>query len=176
VSEAPLGLERGVVRLVDYDPRWATLFIEESARLRPALQPLGVTLEHVGSTAVPGLAAKPVLDILAGYESAAALPACIAALAAAGYLHRGEQGIPGREFFRRGEPRAYHIHLAERGGGFWTEHLTFRDALRAQPALRDAYARLKQELAARYPRDRAAYIEGKGPFVREILRRNGCGG
>ena len=176
MSEAPLGLERGVVRLVDYDPRWATLFIEESARLRPALQPLGVTLEHVGSTAVPGLVAKPVLDILAGYELAADLPECIATLAAAGYLHRGEQGIPGREFFRRGEPRAYHIHLALRGGPFWTQHLVFREVLRSDPTVRDAYARLKQELASRYPHDREAYIEGKGPFVREVLRRNGCGG
>ena len=176
MSEAPLGLERGAVRLVEYDPRWATLYLEESARLRPALTPLGVTLEHVGSTAVPGLAAKPVLDILAGYDRAADLPACVTALQAAGYLHRGEQGIPGREFFRRGEPRAYHIHLAERGGGFWTEHLAFRDALRAQPALRDAYDRLKHELAERYPHDREAYIEGKGPFVRDVLRRKGRGG
>ena len=175
MSDAPLGLERGVVRLVAYDPRWATLFLEESARLQPLL-PQGVKLEHIGSTAVPGLAAKPVLDILAGYESVAALPACIEVLVAAGYRHRGEQGIPGREFFRKGEPRAYHIHLAERGGGFWTEHLTFRDALRAQPALRDAYSRLKRDLAERYPNDREAYIEGKGPFVHEVLRRKGRGG
>jgi GrpB-like predicted nucleotidyltransferase (UPF0157 family) len=172
VSDAPLGLERGVVRLVPHDPRWATLFLEESARLQPLL-PRGVTLEHIGSTAVPGLAAKPVLDILAGYESVATLPACIAALVAAGYLHRGEQGIPGREFFRRGEPRAYHVHLALRGGSFWNAHLAFRDALRADAAVREAYARLKQQLAACYPRDRAAYIEGKGSFVREVLRRVG---
>jgi GrpB-like predicted nucleotidyltransferase (UPF0157 family) len=175
VSDAPLGLERGVVRLVAYDPRWATLFLEESARLQPLL-PLGVTLEHIGSTAVPGLAAKPVLDILAGYEGLAALPACIAALVAAGYRHRGDQGIPGREFFRRGEPRAYHVHLALRGGSFWNEHLAFRDTLRADAAVREAYAHLKQELAACYPRDREAYIEGKGPFVREVLRRNSPAG
>ena len=172
MSDAPLGLERGVVRLVPHDPRWATLFLEESARLQPLL-PRGVTLEHIGSTAVQGLAAKPVLDILAGYEIVAALPACIAALVTAGYLHRGEQGIPGREFFRRGEPRAYHVHLALRGGSFWHEHLAFRDALRADAGVREAYARLKQDLSARYPHDREAYIEAKGPFVRDVLRRVG---
>ncbi len=176
MSEAPLGLERGVVRLVEYDPRWATLFLEESRRLRQVLQSLGVTLEHVGSTAVAGLAAKPVLDMLAGYEDPTSLPACVEAVSAAGYLHRGEQGIPGREFFRRGEPRAYHLHLTLRGGPFWTEHLSFRDALRADAAVRAGYDRLKRELAARFPHDREAYIEGKGPFVREVLRRNGRAG
>lgn len=164
-----LGLESGVVRLVDYDPRWLELFAAEAERLHAIITPRSVTLEHTGSTAIPGLCAKPILDILAGYDDPARLPDCIAALVAAGYVHRGEQGIPGREFFRRGTPRAYHIHLARRGGTFWRDHLGFRDALRANPALRDAYARTKRDLAAKHPANREAYIEGKAPFVREVL-------
>ena len=91
-------------------------------------------------------------------------------LTAAGYVHRGDQGIPGREFFRRGNPRAYHLHLTAIDSPFWREHLTFRNRLRADEALRDAYAALKHDLAARFPRDREAYIEAKGSFVNDILR------
>jgi GrpB-like predicted nucleotidyltransferase (UPF0157 family) len=175
---APLGLEAGVVRLVASDPAWPALFAAEAARLRGALAgapgsaadgPLPIALEHIGSTAVPGLAAKPVLDLLAGYPGGAPVAPYVRALEAAGYVHRGEQGIPGREFFRRGTPRAYHLHLAVMGGAFWREHLAFRDALRDDPVLRDAYAALKWALARRHPRDREAYTEGKTAFVRRAV-------
>lgn len=130
---------------------------------------LAVVLEHTGSTAVPGLAAKPIIDILAGYPEAAAVPEYTSVLKNAEYVHRGEQEIPGREFFRRGNPRAYHVHLTAVDGPFWLDHLTFRDRLRADNALRDAYAALKRDLAARFPRDREAYIVAKGSFVNEVL-------
>lgn len=170
-----LGLEPGVVRLVAYDPAWPARFAAESARLREAATRAGdggtlpLALEHMGSTAVPGLAAKPVLDLLAGYPPGAAVAPYVRTLEAAGYVHRGEQGIPGREFFRRGTPRAYHLHLTAEGGTFWREHLAFRDALRADATLRDAYAALKRELAERHPRDREAYTDGKGAFVRAVV-------
>lgn len=166
-----LGLASGEVRLVAYDPAWPALFAAEAARLTDALAARGlpVRLEHMGSTAVPGLPAKPVLDLLGGHPQGAPLAAYVAALEEAGYVHRGEQGIPGRHFFRRGDPRAYHLHLTTEGGAFWRDHLRFRDILRADDALRDAYAALKQGLAARHPRDREAYTDGKGPFVRAVL-------
>lgn len=165
-----LGLASGTVRLVMHDPAWATLFVAEAERLRAALGPeLPLALEHMGSTAVPGLVAKPILDLLGGYPAGAAVEPYIQALVRAGYVHRGEQGIAGREFFRRGEPRAYHLHLTARSGAFWREHLAFRDALRSRPAVREAYAALKLELARRHPRDREAYIEGKGAFVRRVV-------
>src|SRR5919201_2177405 len=123
-----LGLEPGAVRLVPYDPAWPTLFAEESARLTASIGGLALRLEHVGSTAVPGLLAKPVLDILAGFPPESEVEPYVAALVRAGYVHRGEQGIPGREFFRRGTPRAYHVHLAVQHSSFWREHLAFRDA------------------------------------------------
>lgn len=167
-----LGLESGVVRLVQYDPDWARLFVAEAERLHKLLSAAGlvVMLEHTGSTAVPGLAAKPILDILGGYAEGTPVKTCIDVLTSAGYVHRGEQGIPGREFFRRGNPRSYHLHFTEIDSPFWREHLIFRNRLRADKALRDAYAALKYDLAARFPRDREAYIEAKGPFVNSVLR------
>jgi GrpB-like predicted nucleotidyltransferase (UPF0157 family) len=171
-----LGLESGTVRIVPYDSTWPVLFAAEADALRRqfASAGLAVALEHTGSTAVPGLAAKPILDILGGYPTGARVPAYIGVLKAAGYVHRGEQGIPGREFFRRGIPRSYHLHLTAIDSAFWRDHLTFRDRLRADEDLRDAYAALKRELAARYPRDREAYIAAKEPFVKEVLRMSGA--
>lgn len=166
-----LGLARGEVRLVAWDPTWPAMFAAEAARLTTALAARGlrIRLEHTGSTAVPGLPAKPVLDILGGYPDEAPLAPYVAALESAGYVHRGEQGIPGRHFFRRGDPRAWHLHLTVEGSAFWRDHLRFRDALRAGAALRDAYGALKRQLAARHPRDREAYTDGKGPFVAAVL-------
>ncbi|MDQ6888327.1 MAG: GrpB family protein [Gemmatimonadota bacterium] len=168
---SPLGLARGSVVLVPYDPRWRALFRSERERIS-SVQPLTrLLLEHTGSTSVPGLCAKPIIDILAGYPTGASLEEYIDGFVRAGYTHRGEQEIPGRHFFRRGEPRSYHVHLAEAGGSFWREHLAFRDCLRREPQVREAYSALKRELASRHPREREAYIEGKGPFIREVLTR-----
>jgi GrpB-like predicted nucleotidyltransferase (UPF0157 family) len=170
---APLGLESGTVRVVPYDPRWAELFARESGRIRAALTARSLTLEieHMGSTAVPGLSAKPIVDILAGWDRAEELPLVIDTLKDAGYVHRGEQDIPGREFFRRGEPRQYHLHLAQYRGTFWRDHLAFRDLLRADAGVAGAYQALKLTLAEQYPRDREAYIAGKTEFVQDMLRR-----
>jgi GrpB-like predicted nucleotidyltransferase (UPF0157 family) len=106
----------------------------------------------------------------------AELPLLIAALQDAGYTHRGEQGIPGREFFRQGDPREYHLHLAQFRGAFWQDHLAFRDLLRADAGIAGAYDMLKHRLAAQYPRDREAYIDGKTAFIQEMLRHAKAGG
>ena len=166
-----LGLESGTVRVVPYDSAWPRLFVLEAGRLRSyfASKNLTIVIEHTGSTAVPGLAAKPILDILAGYPRGADVQAYVSALVDSDYVHRGEQEIPGREFFRRGNPRAYHVHLTAIDSNFWRDHLTFRDCLRADNSLRDAYAALKRELAVKFPRDREAYIDGKESFVKNVL-------
>jgi GrpB-like predicted nucleotidyltransferase (UPF0157 family) len=171
LAHISLGLASGTVRVVPYDPAWSALFDAEVARLAPILAAHGVTLrlEHTGSTAVPGLAAKPILDILAGWQVEGSREAAIRALESAGYQYRGESGIPGRDFFRRGEPRQYHVHLTRVGSTFWDDHLTFRDHLRARSDVADAYAALKHELAARYPTDREAYIDAKTEFVLAAL-------
>jgi GrpB-like predicted nucleotidyltransferase (UPF0157 family) len=166
-----LGLESGMVRVVPYESIWPSLFAAEAERLRRRFESAGVpvVLEHTGSTAVPGLAAKPILDILAGYPEGATLPAYISVLTGADYVHRGEQEIPGRDFFRRGNPRAYHLHLTAVDSRFWLDQVTFRDRLRADNTLRDAYAALKGDLATRFPRDRESYIAGKASFVNGVL-------
>ena len=166
-----LGLESGVVRVVAYDPAWAGLFRAERELLDSALKQHNVaaTIEHIGSTSVPGLAAKPVLDTVVGVESASDFEAATSALQEAGYTYRGEQGIPGRHFFRRGVPRQYHVHLVVHESNLWRDYLAFRDTLRADPVLLKAYADLKYALAKQYPRDRESYIDAKTDFVREIL-------
>ena len=165
----PLGLESGVVRVVPYDNRWPKLFAEEATRIRAACA-LPLRLEHIGSTAIPGLDAKPVLDILAGHSADASPFDYVDPLARAGYEHRGDAGIPDHQFFRRGQPRAYHIHLVVAGAPLWREYVGFRDLLRSDPDVARRYAELKLTLAAQFPRDRAAYIEGKSAFVRALVQ------
>ncbi|HEY6157135.1 MAG TPA: GrpB family protein [Gemmatimonadales bacterium] len=160
------------MRLVEYDERWPSLFRAEASRILAAAPELRLTLEHVGSTAVPGLCAKPVLDILAGHTAALPALACVSPLERARYEHRGDAGIVGHQFFRRGQPRAYHIHLVELGGRLWREYLAFRDYLRSDTRAAAEYADLKRQLAARYPRDREAYISGKSSFVVATIHRS----
>jgi GrpB-like predicted nucleotidyltransferase (UPF0157 family) len=168
----PLGLESGVVRVVDYDPSWPGLFVAEAADIADAIAHRGLPpllLEHIGSTAIPGLRAKPILDVLAGHRDDVPATDYVEAMSAVGYIYRGDRGLPGREFFRRGDPRSHHVHLTAVGGHYWRDYLAFRDILRANTALAAEYAALKSELAARHPRDRERYIEGKTAFVQRIL-------
>lgn len=163
------------VRIVPYDPRWPRLFEEERARIESAIGEWMVEVEHIGSTAVPGLAAKPVIDIMVGvrgFEEDA--PACVEALEGIGYECRREAGVPGRIFFRKfaEDVRTYHLHLVPAGGSFWREHLLFRDYLRSHPGAAREYERLKRDLAARFGHDRDAYTEAKTEFIRRIER--GC--
>ena len=164
-----LGLEAGTVRVVSYDKKWPSLFLAESRRLAAACRSLPVRFEHVGSTGVPGLCAKPVLDILAGHPAGKLALEYVMPFEQAGYIHRGDRGIAGHQFFRRGQPRAYHIHLVEEDGELWRQYLAFRDHLRADPTAARRYGELKEALAARFPHDRESYINGKSEFVRGVL-------
>lgn len=164
-----LGLESGIVRVVAYDHNWPALFLAESERLRNACSTVPLNVEHIGSTAVPGLSAKPVLDLLAGHPSSVSALEYVAPFTRAGYVHRGDRGIAGHQFFRRGEPRAYHIHLVEHNGVLWRRYLAFRDHLRANAADARRYDELKRALALRFPRNREAYISAKAEFVAQII-------
>jgi GrpB-like predicted nucleotidyltransferase (UPF0157 family) len=165
----PLGLESGIVRLAEYDERWRLLFAAEAERLLAFSDGLPLRIEHIGSTSIPGMCAKPVLDILAGRPSGTPLDPYLVCIQRAGYVHRGERGVAGREFFRRGEPRAYHVHLVEDDGALWREYLAFRDFLRRHADVAARYAALKRSLAARFPTDREAYTDGKAAFVGETI-------
>jgi GrpB-like predicted nucleotidyltransferase (UPF0157 family) len=147
------------------------MFEAEAARIEQAFVGLPIRLEHVGSTAVPGLAAKPIIDILAGRPPKSAVAPYIAAFHQLGYEHRGTEGVPGREFFRRGAPRTEHVHLVSWSSPFWKDHLRFRDALRSNPELAREYETLKYDLAATLsPDERRRYADARGPFIKKVLR------
>ena len=158
------------VEVVEHDPRWAAMFQRERERLSTALGALAVAIEHVGSTAVPGLAAKPVLDIMVGVEHTPLPEDALRALGTLGYQYRGDGGIPDKQYFRT-SPRTRHLHVVPFGGEDWVRTLAFRDYLRAHPAAVREYEQLKRELARLHRTNRGAYVDGKAPFIRELLRR-----
>lgn len=164
-----LGLTHGFVRLVDASPRWTALFAEEESCLRAALGPLDAVIDHCGSTSVPRIAAKPIIDILVGVPAPFDLAGIAERLAPLGYEHAAWARVPGHEVFGKGNPRTHLLHLVPKGGEAWQRMLRFRDALRDDAALAARYVRLKQELAARFPEDRAAYTAAKADFIQDVL-------
>jgi GrpB-like predicted nucleotidyltransferase (UPF0157 family) len=159
----------------DYDPHWPGQFELLRSRLAPALDPLAAAIEHVGSTAVPGLAAKPIIDLDILLRCPTDLPEAISRLAILGYQHRGDLGIPGREAFRPPSVVPHHLYVCAPESREYIRHITFRDHLRANPEEARAYERLKRTLAQEYRHDREAYNEAKTEFVEAILRRAGLG-
>jgi GrpB-like predicted nucleotidyltransferase (UPF0157 family) len=158
------------VVIVDYDPSWPATFQQLRDRLAATLGRLAGTIEHVGSTAVPGLAAKPIIDLDVVIADRGDLPAVIQRLRPIGYHHEGNLEVPGREAFTSpaGAP-AHHLYVCAVGTPALDRHLAFRDALRADPALVAAYGDLKRTLAARLSDDRNAYTEAKSPFIEQVL-------
>lgn len=164
-----IGLERGTVKLVPYTAEWQRLFAHEKTRLQAATGPHVLDIQHVGSTSIPGMVAKPVIDIgiaVANFEKARVVILPIEQL---GYEYRGEHGIPRRHFFVKGDPRTHHVHVNEINSRDWENQVLFRDCLIRQPTLAEEYITLKLELAQRYPTDREAYQEGKSPFIERVL-------
>lgn len=166
-----LGLGSRLVRLSEPNDRWPTMFADEAARLGPALGSFGAVIEHCGSTSVPGLPAKPILDILVGIPATLDVAAIAKALGPLGYEHAPWAGVPGHEVFGKGKARTHLLHAVPLHGTAWKRMLGFRDALLEDSSLAADYARLKRSLAARYPQDRPAYTEGKSRFVEAVLAR-----
>jgi GrpB-like predicted nucleotidyltransferase (UPF0157 family) len=164
---------RDPVVVVPYDAAWPSRFRREARRLEVALRGATPVIEHIGSTSVPGLAAKPVIDLLVGVRSLDAFAGHADRLSACGYEYvpAYEATLPERRFFRRRLHglRTHHVHVVELNGPGWRRYLAFRDRLRADAALAANYARLKSALAARFAADRDAYTEGKTGFVEAAL-------
>ena len=173
VRDPSHGTGRGPVLLACWRAEWPEDAAREAESLRRVAAGRLVAVEHIGSTAVPGLVAKPIVDLLGGVARLADADACIRAFAGLGYAYapEHEREIPERRYFRRstGVVRTHHLHVVVHGGDFWRRHVRFRDALRADPQLADAYATLKRDLAARCGDDHAAYTSGKASFVERVL-------
>lgn len=159
-----------LVEAVPYNMDWPERFRLERARVLEVLFPFTgpLLVEHVGSTSVPGLSAKPVLDIVAYIEKFPLSGEAIDALGALGYEYRGEAGIPGREFFRT-NPRDRHLHVVGFGNAFFASHMLFRTYLRAHPDAARRYEALKFELAEPFRDDRDSYTDAKSPLINELL-------
>ena len=168
-----LGLPKGIIKLEPHAEQWRQLFAEEAARLRETVGEYVTAIEHVGSTSIKGIAAKPIIDMAAAVENTADGERCIKPLESVGYEYRGEQGIAGRFYFVKGEPRTHHLHMVLTGSDFWRSHLMFRDYLRENTAIAKEYEDLKLELARKYVNDRAAYQRGKTDFIKNVLKNAG---
>lgn len=161
----------GGVVLAAYDDRWPALFAREKGRLEAALAPYVLAIEHVGSTAVVGLAAKPTVDILVGIFRLSDAPRLVARMEKLGYAYvpKFEQEIPERRYFHypaaRGEAGLFHVHMVEVGSPFWERHLLFRDFLRGHAEAARDYEALKRKLAEVHGGDREAYTAAKSDFI-----------
>ena len=164
------------VVIADYDPRWPAVYDEEGARIQAAIGEWLLGIEHVGSTSVPGLAAKPVVDIMPGLRSLGDSPHIVKPLQKLGYQYfpEHETVMPERRYFalpagdKHRARRRFHIHAVETTSAFWRRHLSFRNYLRAHPDVADEYGALKRRLAAEYGSDRVGYTEAKTEFITRI--------
>jgi GrpB-like predicted nucleotidyltransferase (UPF0157 family) len=161
------------VRIVEPDPRWPAMARRELRRIGDALGDVALRLEHIGSTAVPGLAAKPIVDLQVSVAALEPRERHAAPLEALGYAFALESAGTDRHFFALPpeRPRTYHAHVCEAGGEEELRHLAVRDFLRAHPREAAAYAAVKREVAAHHPQDRLGYIDGKHAYVAALDAR-----
>lgn len=171
-----IGLSSGIVLLSDYHGSWPDHFARERDRLAAALGPNAVEIAHIGSTAMPGAAAKPIIDIMLGTSSRDAGPSLVPAMQRLGYRALGEFGIAGRQFLKLGEPTTHHVHMVARGSDFWNLNILFRDWMIAHPDTLEAYVTLKRDLARRHAGNRDAYTSGKDAFIKRVLHDAGWRG
>jgi GrpB-like predicted nucleotidyltransferase (UPF0157 family) len=167
--------EEDIINIVPYDPRWVEQFTAERHAIRDCVDAaIPLVIEHFGSTAIPGLPAKPIIDIMVGAERRH-WSAIVQALKRMAYVHWEDNPDTEREFLVKGMPpfgtrRTHHVHICEVGSPFW-ERLLFRDYLQSHPEDRRAYADLKNRLAVEYSEDREAYTRGKDALVAEMMNR-----
>ena len=168
-----LGLLKGQVVLADPDPAWTDRFLVEERALRNAVGDMVLGVQHVGSTSIPGMVAKPILDIAVAVSSFEKGKRCVGPIESLGYEYRGEHGVPRRHYFVKGVPRTHHVHMVEVESFDWRKMIAFRDVLRDQLDVADEYARLKRRLASEFPNDRQSYQDGKANFIENVLSAAG---
>ena len=160
------------VQVVDYDSDWPRIFLHLKDRIWPAVSDVAIAVEHVGSTSVPGMAAKPVVDVDIVIASRSDLPAILVRLERLGYQHRGDLGIEDREAFITPENQpAHHLYVCVENGLALRNHLAVRDYLRTHLSDAAAYSALKKALAKRFGNDRERYGAAKTDFILSILER-----
>lgn len=171
-----LGVRHLSVRLSDSNAKWREAYLLEEARIRDALGPLALDIQHFGSTAIPGIKAKPIIDILIGVQRLDDGLACIEPMATIGYDYAGADIVPDDHLFGRGiagETRTHLAHVVEYQGFNWRRNIFFRDRLQGNPALAQAYENLKIGLAQQFAESRAAYTGAKKDFIDRVLAEAG---
>lgn len=163
-----LGLADGELKFVEYNPMWADLFLEEKQKLEAVLRDRVLDIQHIGSTSIPGMIAKPILDLSIAVDNFETAHNCIEPITSLGYQYLGEYGIARRHYFIKNQPRTHQIHVFEIASWQWQRHLLLRDYLIQYPEKAQAYADLKRKLYQEYKGDRAAYQEGKDEFLTQL--------
>ncbi|MCM3781987.1 GrpB family protein [Neobacillus mesonae] len=164
----------GKIVVVKYNPNWVRKFEELRDFVFPVLSDLEVTIEHVGSTAIPGIAAKPIIDMDVIVTSQADVQTAINRLSTLGYVHEGDLGAIGREaFIPPKDVDWHHLYLCTVDNAEYRRHILFRDYLRSHPVDAKKYSQLKLNLAEQFRDDRSGYTNAKSDFVRDILKRAG---
>ena len=161
-----------IITVVPYDPTWPKQFEEKASRIKPIFAENFVAIHHVGSTAVPGLAAKPTIDIVLEVKNIERVDECNGQMAELGYEAWGEYNIPGRRFFVKGkDKRTHHVHAFQTDSADIGRHLYFRDYLKSHPKDAEEYADLKIKLAQQFANDRRSYVLSKQDFVKTLEKR-----
>ncbi|MBW7474733.1 GrpB family protein [Paenibacillus oenotherae] len=165
-------METSVV-IAEYNPEWPLRFQREERILREVLGGRTIAIEHIGSTSVEGLGAKPTIDIMVGVEELTEVDEWVEPLRRIGYEHVVHREFPSRRFFRKGQWRAGtdHLHIYKYRGLEWNNNILFRDYLIKHPEVRRQYDQLKKELAEKHRNDRAAYTNAKHPFITDIIEK-----
>ena len=172
-SKQPLlGLKRGELRVSPYREKWKNLFKTEKKDIEKAIGDYIEDIQHVGSTSIPGMSAKPILDIAIAVKDFEEARICIEPLSKMGYAFKGENGIPRRHYFLKGEPCTHHIHLLEKDSEEWEKLILFRDYLRSNQNTAEEYKKLKIDLSERHREDRKSYQAAKGNFVETVIRKS----
>ncbi|MHC0038036.1 GrpB family protein [Pseudoneobacillus sp. C159] len=160
------------VQVCPYNEKWAIMFAEEAAKLKQILKSEMVDIYHIGSTSVPGLMAKPIIDIMPVVKDINIVDQFNKEMEEIGYVPKGENGITGRRYFQKGvDNRTHHIHIYQLGSGEIKRHLAFRDYLQNHPEAKQKYGELKEKLAQQYPYNIESYITGKEQLAKDLEKK-----